>query len=930
MPNHPRGSQWRKWDLHVHTPSSIVHDYGGNDDEVWEKYITALEALPEEIKVLGINDYLFIDGYEKVLSYKQAGRLKNIELLLPVIELRLDKLVGSEKLRRINYHVIFADNDILTSEQIKAQFISGLASEAHLDSEHDDIDWSGLINHASLTDLGQKIWDCTPEEKRTNESKLHIGFNNINFPLKKVRELLASTYLKDSHLTAIGKVEWDDFRWDGSTADKKTLANSSDLVFTASPTASGANGHIKAFTDNKVNNKIIHSSDAHQFVVDPSNTKPKELGHCFTWIKADTTFEGLRQVLFDYDERVSIQPLSPYDDDTKYVLDEITFQDNGVLKNQAIPINRDLISIIGSKGSGKSLSLSAISSVSDLGNYVDQRHPIFEIEGNDQIVNLDLVDKNNSKREKHDIDLSVVDEEYHTEPILYIKQEELADRSKRPSKVRKEYLTELGIENLSIGYSDITDDTAYNLDQINSLIVDQEKIAHTVERDTSEGLGEYLVKKIKNLEATNKKLSNDKTRKVIEELSEIIAKGQEAKLWSKDDGFKDISLLAEDINERIETFNEQAKEFGISTTNLLPIVDEKTLSTSYKGASSALDKIIKDKRDEYAKKKKDLEELGVSEDIPTLLKTIENIQREIAKHKKALAELNKITEAIPTKQDYIGGLFAPNALITKRIQERVEEIDEKFGQFKDERKASAIFEKLFSNIDIKASIFFDFKQLELDIADCFYKGKITQQEVHNTIFGDRKPTYPNYFQWVNQSFWEFLEQHSLKGNLKDRIQGHSISGLERMRQVVLLDWYEYVSVSVEISHKFGTHIKEIGSMSTGELATVLLKLILVTQGLDKQIILLDQPEDHLDNEFIAGDLVDLIRILKKMRQIIMVTHNANLVVMTDSEQVIVANGLSEGYVSGGIENPVVRDSIIKILEGGTEAFKKRYKRYGSA
>jgi len=67
-----------------------------------------------------------------------------------------------------------------------------------------------------------------------------------------------------------------------------------------------------------------------------------------------------------------------------------------------------------------------------------------------------------------------------------------------------------------------------------------------------------------------------------------------------------------------------------------------------------------------------------------------------------------------------------------------------------------------------------------------------------------------------------------------------------------------------------------------------------------------------------------------MRQIIMVTHNANLVVMTDSEQVIVANGLSEGYVSGGIENPVVRDSIIKILEGGTEAFKKRYKRYGSA
>ena len=76
-----RGSEWRKWDLHVHTPLSLVHDFKGVTDDVWEEYITELESLPPEFAVLGINDYLFIDGYEKVLTYKAAGRLQNIETI---------------------------------------------------------------------------------------------------------------------------------------------------------------------------------------------------------------------------------------------------------------------------------------------------------------------------------------------------------------------------------------------------------------------------------------------------------------------------------------------------------------------------------------------------------------------------------------------------------------------------------------------------------------------------------------------------------------------------------------------------------------------------------------------------------------------------------------------------------------------------------
>lgn len=100
-----RGSEWKKWDLHIHTPSSLCSDYGGGTDEVWSKFLSELENLPQEIKVIGINDYLFLDGYKKVLEYKKEGRLQNIELILPVIEVRIKEFVGNDKLNRINYHL---------------------------------------------------------------------------------------------------------------------------------------------------------------------------------------------------------------------------------------------------------------------------------------------------------------------------------------------------------------------------------------------------------------------------------------------------------------------------------------------------------------------------------------------------------------------------------------------------------------------------------------------------------------------------------------------------------------------------------------------------------------------------------------------------------------------------------------------------------
>src|SRR5687767_7369123 len=104
------GSDWIKCDLHVHSPASFYHQYGDkNDPTVWDRYLRELEALPSEFKIIGINDYLSVDGYEKIVAEKRNGRLANIECILPVVEFRLNRLVGNEKTKRLNYHIIFSD-----------------------------------------------------------------------------------------------------------------------------------------------------------------------------------------------------------------------------------------------------------------------------------------------------------------------------------------------------------------------------------------------------------------------------------------------------------------------------------------------------------------------------------------------------------------------------------------------------------------------------------------------------------------------------------------------------------------------------------------------------------------------------------------------------------------------------------------------------
>lgn len=128
--------------------------------------------------------------------------------------------------------------------------------------------------------------------------------------------------------------------------------------------------------------------------------------------------------------------------------------------------------------------------------------------------------------------------------------------------------------------------------------------------------------------------------------------------------------------------------------------------------------------------------------------------------------------------------------------------------------------------------------------------------------------------------------------------------------------------------------KELDRLSAGQKATAVLMLLLLES--DSPLII-DQPEDDLDNQFIAGPVVEKMRVAKKKRQFLFSSHNPNIPVLGDADQIIgltpvVENGVDrtkiEQKLCGSIDKDEVQDLIKELLEGGEQAFSTRRRKYG--
>ncbi|WP_053764658.1 TrlF family AAA-like ATPase [Leptospirillum ferriphilum] len=161
---------------------------------------------------------------------------------------------------------------------------------------------------------------------------------------------------------------------------------------------------------------------------------------------------------------------------------------------------------------------------------------------------------------------------------------------------------------------------------------------------------------------------------------------------------------------------------------------------------------------------------------------------------------------------------------------------------------------------------------------------------------------------------------------KDRRFVSYIQGLPPEQIDRILCWFPGDSLDVRYSLKDGESFKPVEQGSPGQKTAALLAFIL---SYGSEPLVLDQPEDDLDNLLIYDLIVTQLREIKQKRQVLIVTHNANIVVNGDAENVIaldVRGGQTLIVTQGGLQDPSIRDEICRVMEGGKEAFDQRYKR----
>lgn len=268
----PKGAEWRMWDLHVHTPDSLQQNYSGTDP--WDRYLDELRNLPADLKVLGINDYWFLDGYKRVRAELDSGNLPNLDGVFPVVEVRCDTFGGVDgRLRRINLH--FICDPLLSADVIQQQLINALRPKFRLSKEQQFADWSQVPSKTSFEALGQQIKASVPSERLSDfSSDLIEGFNNVCVPFDlALAAVKGNTALSEHVLLAIGKTEWEAIKWnDQSIASKKTLINTCELVFTAAESREAvAAAHLK-LQENQVNSRLFDCSDAHTWASPATRT----------------------------------------------------------------------------------------------------------------------------------------------------------------------------------------------------------------------------------------------------------------------------------------------------------------------------------------------------------------------------------------------------------------------------------------------------------------------------------------------------------------------------------------------------------------------------------------------------------------------------------------------------------------------------------
>jgi hypothetical protein len=970
---YPKGSEWRKWDLHVHTPASILYSEFGDN---WDSYVQILfrKAIENKIYAIGITDYYFIEGYKKIkteyinnqeklqtlFNQEEIEFINNI-LLFPNLEFRISKLVIEKERdlkwnRKVNLHLLLSDN--IEVEDIEENLLNILTFE-------DIANTSESIQKTTITKRNIEKFGARLKSEQFEfqaHSDLFVGTLNVAIDENQLINILTSknSIFKGKYLLGLPADE-DLSRVNWATQGhniRKVLIQKSHFLFSSNQnTVNFGLGKYHDSESDFVNEfgslkPCLWGSDAHSVdkLFIPDNRR-------YTWIKANPTFEGLKQVIYEPSERVLIQELIPEEKTPYLVIDKIRFLDTSgkkLFSRKWIEFNQNLNAIIGGKSSGKSLLLFHIAKTlipedvnektkllkgsSDYSEFLTKNPFDLEV----QWLNGDT-DKLSETEKKRETQITFIPQLYinhlaekdgekqlqflinkilkqNEEFSFFLTEKENAIREKKQEiqnlieellKLREEVKV-IRQEKKSIGDNiKITEEIKRLTEQIEALRISSgftpeenfiyEKAASKLSI-LSEKLEKYtsIVSSVENFTT----FYNNQYNKLLYELSKEKEKYRESSLE-----IKLLHILFESIKSKNETVNN-------NTNNYLQEFNKKIILK--------FEAIKKSKEETEAELKPFHNKITNQNQLKIYIENREAQQNKLIelniKEKKLESVISKGRDANNKIISTYTSLFDTYKLINEKLQ-------------------SENYQKIGDDLELESELYFDCNKFHA-FTSLFDNRARLNSFFYNTFDNNNEFVYnkETHIQAIQQIFDKIKEIDKagikLKGNTLIR---HLYSNL--------LD--DYFDFKYFIKYKGDDILK----MSPGKRGLVLLQLVLHLSNATHPI-LIDQPEDNLDNRTIYDELKQYIREKKKKRQIIIVTHNANLAVSTDAENIIIANqaGQQQGkdkkefifeYVSGSLENSFenneengilyqygIREHVCDILEGGKEAFLKREIKYG--
>lgn len=931
-----KGSEWRKWDLHVHTASSFDAYKGEDADEL------LVEAWKEkEFAAVAITDHFLIDSKR----IKKLRELSGDITIFPGVELRTDK--GST-----NIHVILIFDDECDVELLEKDFEAiMLRQNAKAKESYETIYWDFEAIKSFAIQNGAII-------------SLHAGKKDKGLDDQISNDTLFKMAIKEEFASIVDIFE---------VGKQKDIVGYKNYVFKDIP-----------------EKPLIICSDNH----DPRDYQNKE----WLWIKADTTFEGLRQTILMPSERVFVgdKPLKVdiVQKNKASYLSKISIKQTDNPKNSEcwfntnLDLNTGLVAIIGNKGSGKSaladiLGLACNSKNIDHASFLDdnrfRKGPQFR--ANDYEVQIEWVDNkldNCMNLGQKGRDSTVENAQYL--PQRYIEKvcNDLDNEFQTEiNKVIFTYIDDVDKSNTTSldslisykarGQNMIIEGSKQRLSQLNSEVIEIEnKLKDSYKVDITDRLRKKqddLKRHDENKPKEVKKPENVANNIVAEELQRIDSLIEEKKneIDKKRDKLKEINTYIDDLknlSQRIYLAKVELDEINKEVFELMPeplkenskikyefpdeiikqeelrVVSERNgLMNLLQGAG--LETSLSQQLDDLKKKRNELVESSNAEEKKyqiyiTNLKEWEEVRNTIIGNKEIQGSLISLTEELryindDLKNEYKGKVESRKALIGEIYKEKF--------------KITDIYKELYSPIEKEIGLLLDNVEdkIEFDV-DMVLKNKDLGTDlltyINNSmkgIFQGRTESSVKIATLINNvDFNDFISVYTFIEAVLSCISEDFEVADKKVK--ARLEFYNLITnmdfLGAEFCLKMGG--RKLSELSPGERGIVLLVFYLALSK-EKIPLIIDQPEDNLDNQSVFDKLVPCIISAKTKRQVVIVTHNPNIAVACDAEQIICSsmdkarNEIS--YKSGSIENENIRKSVIDVLEGTLPAFDLRKRKY---